>query len=143
MQMIQPIKNLGDSQTDHPEGLRYLRSVAKKNAKTLENQLDLLKSNQNIGICLGSKTDSKHVCLDDTSPTSSLRRNLLVRGSPFTQNDGNRENYEDNSDSYKQGVECWISGTHHEIDENHGNPGCKPRVPQITGLEIADLLSAN
>ena len=24
-------------------------------------------------------------------------------------------------------------------DENHGNPGCKPRVPQTTGLEIPDL----
>ena len=34
-------KNLGDSQTDHREGLRHLRSVAKRNAKTLKNQLDL------------------------------------------------------------------------------------------------------
>ena len=51
------------------------------------------------------------------------------------------ENDEDNSDSYKQGVECWIRGNHgnHENDENHENPGCKPRVPQTTGLEIPDL----
>ena len=56
----------------------------------------------------------------------------------FHENDGNHENDEDNSDSYKQGVECWIRGNHgnHENDENHGNPGCKPRVPQTTGLEI-------
>ena len=63
----------------------------------------------------------------------------------FHENDGNHENDEndeDNSDSYKQGVECWIRGNHgnHENDENHENPGCKPRVPQTTGLEITDLL---
>ena len=62
----------------------------------------------------------------------------------FHENDGNRENDEndeDNSDSYKQGVECWIGGNHgdHENDENHENPGCKPRVPQTTGLEKPDL----
>ena len=62
----------------------------------------------------------------------------------FHENDGNHENDEndeDNSDSYKQGVECWIRGNHgnHENDENHGNPGCKPRVPQTTGLEIPDF----
>ena len=55
----------------------------------------------------------------------------------FHENDGNHENDEndeDNSDSYKQGVECWIRGNHgnHENDENHENPGCKPRVPQTT-----------
>ena len=48
----------------------------------------------------------------------------------FHENDGNHENDEndeDNSDSYKQGVECWIRRNHgnHENDENHGNPGCK------------------
>ena len=44
------------------------------------------------------------------------------------ENDGNHENDENDSDSYKQGVECWIGGNHgnHENDENHGNPGCKP-----------------
>ena len=56
----------------------------------------------------------------------------------FHENDRNQENDEndeDNSDSYKQEVECWISGNHvnHGNDENHGNPGCKPRVPQTTG----------
>ena len=38
----------------------------------------------------------------------------------FHENDGNHENDEndeDNSDSYKQGVECWIRGNH----GNHGN----------------------
>ena len=40
-------------------------------------------------------------------------------------------------DSYKQGVECRINGNHVN-DENHGNPGCKPWVPQTTGLEIPD-----
>ena len=56
----------------------------------------------------------------------------------FHEKDGNHENDEDNSDSYKQGVECWSRGNHgnHENDENHENPGCKPRVPQTTGLEI-------
>ena len=62
----------------------------------------------------------------------------------FHENDGNHENDEndeDNSDSYKQGVECWIRGNHgnHENDENHENPGCKPRVPQTTGLEIPEI----
>ena len=61
----------------------------------------------------------------------------------FHENDGNHENDEndeDNSDSYKQGVECWIRGNHghHGNDENHRNPGCKPRVPQTTGLEIPE-----
>ena len=46
------------------------------------------------------------------------------------ENDGNHENDENdkcNSDSYKQGVECWIHGNHgnHGNSENHGNPGCK------------------
>ena len=64
----------------------------------------------------------------------------------FHENNGNHENDEndeDNSDSYKQGVECWIRRNHgnHENDENHGNPGCKPRVPQSTGLEIPDFFS--
>ena len=64
----------------------------------------------------------------------------------FHENDGNHENDEndeDNSDSYKQGVECWIRGNHgnHENGENHENPGCKPRVPQTTGLEIPDKKS--
>ena len=56
------------------------------------------------------------------------------------ENDGNYENDEDdedNSDSYKQGVECWISGNHGH-DTNHRNPGCKPCVPLTTGLEIPD-----
>ena len=58
----------------------------------------------------------------------------------FHENDGNYENDEndeDNSDSYIQGAECWIRGNHgnHEYDENHRNPGCKPQVPQTTGLE--------
>ena len=61
----------------------------------------------------------------------------------FHENDGNHENDEDdkdNSDSYKQGVECWIRGNHrnNENDENHGNPGCKPLVPQTTALEIPE-----
>ena len=59
----------------------------------------------------------------------------------FHENDGyhqNDENDEHNSDNYKEGVECWISGSHgnHDNEENHGNPRCKPRVPQTTGLEI-------
>ena len=51
------------------------------------------------------------------------------------RNHGNDENDEDNSDSYKQGVECWIHGNRGN-EENHRNPGCKPRAPQTTGLEI-------
>ena len=62
----------------------------------------------------------------------------------FHENNGNHENDEngeDNSDSYKQGVECLIRGNHgnHENDENHENPGCKPRVPQTIGLEIPEV----
>ena len=62
----------------------------------------------------------------------------------FHENDGNHandENDKDNSDSYKLGVECWIHGNRgsNENYENHWNPGCKPRVPQATGLEIPDF----
>ena len=53
----------------------------------------------------------------------------------FHENDRNHENEENDqhdSDSYEQGVECWISGNHgnHGNDENHWNPGRKPRVPK-------------
>ena len=46
----------------------------------------------------------------------------------FYENDGHHENDkndEDDSDSYKQGVECWVNGNHgnQANDENHG-----PRV---------------
>ena len=65
----------------------------------------------------------------------------------FHENDGNHENHEndeDHSDSYEQGVECWIRGNHGNDgnDENHENPGCKPRVPQTTGLEIPEIQGA-
>ena len=77
IQKTQPKKNLGASQTDHREGLRHPRSVAKRNAKTLKNRVDLGETqSKNSWEKSGSKTDRKHVCLDDTSPTSSLRRNL-------------------------------------------------------------------
>ena len=57
----------------------------------------------------------------------------------FHENDGNHENDEndeDNSDSYTQGVECWIRGNHgnHENNENHENPGCKPEVSPNHGF---------
>ena len=55
----------------------------------------------------------------------------------FHEKDGNHENDEDNSDSYKEGVECWIRGNHGN-DENHGNLGCKPRVPQTMASEMPD-----
>ena len=60
------------------------------------------------------------------------------------ENDGNHENDEndeDNSDSYKQGVECWIRGNHgnHENDEKHENPGANHGVPQTIGLEIPEF----
>ena len=43
----------------------------------------------------------------------------------FHENDRNHENDEDDSDRYRQGVECWMGGNHgnHGNDENHGNPG--------------------
>ena len=53
----------------------------------------------------------------------------------FHANDGNHENDEDNSDSYKQGFECWKSEKHGTTKmtkptrirgANHGFP--KPRV---------------
>ena len=53
----------------------------------------------------------------------------------------NGENDEDNSDSYKQGVECWIGRNHGNDTKNTeirgANHGC--RVPQTTGLEIPDF----
>ena len=62
----------------------------------------------------------------------------------FHEDDENHENDEKdehNRDSYKQGVECWICGNHgnHKNYESHGNPGCKPRVSQTTGLEILEI----
>ena len=59
--------------------------------------------------------------------------NLVCMRVAFHENDGhhgNGENDEDNSNSDKQGVECWSGNHGHGNDENHGNPGCKPRVPQ-------------
>ena len=75
-------------------------------------------------------------------PLKKCPTNLwLACGSRFTKNNGNHENDEDNSDKYKQGVECWISGNHgnHGNDKDHGNPGCKPQVPQTTGYKTALL----
>ena len=62
----------------------------------------------------------------------------------FRENDGNHENEEndkDNSDSYKQGVECWIRGSHenHGNDKNHGNPGCKPG-PHLNPVKINPVI---
>ena len=57
---------------------------------------------------------------------------------------GNRKNRCDNHfgalSSYKQGVECWMSGNHrnHGNDENHGNPGCKPQVPETMNLKLPE-----
>ena len=70
-------------------------------------------------------------------------------GSPFTKTTEitkTTKKDEGSSESYKQGVERWIRGNHgnHGNDENDRNPGCKPRVPQTTGLEIPvyfDLLN--
>ena len=52
---------------------------------------------------------------------------------------------EDNSDSYKQGVQCWIRGDYgnHGNGENHGNPRCKPRVPQTTASLSAPKVLLN
>ena len=66
----------------------------------------------------------------------------------FHENDRNHEsdeNDEDNSDSYKQGAECWMSGNHgdHRNDENHWNLGCKPPVPQTTGIEIPEMFQSS
>ena len=74
-------------------------------------------------------------------PLSGISKPMRVAFHENDRNHENDENDEDNSDSYKQGVECWIRGSHgnHENDENHGNPVCKPRVPQTTGLEIPDF----
>ena len=61
----------------------------------------------------------------------------------FQENDGNHENHEndeDNSNSYKQEVECWIHGNHGNLenDENYESPGCKPQVPHTTSLEMPE-----
>ena len=62
----------------------------------------------------------------------------------FHENDGNHENDEndeDNSDSYKEGVECWIRGKSRKPRKwrKPTQSGCKPRVPQTTGLQIPDI----
>ena len=70
-------------------------------------------------------------------PTCGLRRVA------FHEDDGNPENDENNPSGYKQRAENWICGNH-ENDENHGNPWCKPRVPQTTtGLEIPNKSHVN
>ena len=62
---------------------------------------------------------------------------MVCRWVAFHEND---KNDEDNSDSYKWGVECRISGNYanHLHVENCWNSGCKPLVPQTTGLERPD-----
>ena len=78
----------------------------------------------------------------DGGPGSGISKPMVCMQGGFHENDGNPENDEDNSDSYKEGVECWISGGNHRNhghDQNHGNPGCKPRVPKKAGLEYPAL----
>ena len=53
-------------------------------------------------------------------PFTDPRNPMVCMPVAFHENDGNHENKgndADNSDSYKQGAECWISGSH----GNHGN----------------------
>ena len=60
---------------------------------------------------------------------------MVCMRAAFHQDDRNHENDksdEDNSDSYQQGV-----------DKDHGNAGCKPQVPQTTGLEIPESSGAS
>ena len=81
----------------------------------------------------------KHLVIDMSFFTVSFSR-----FAPSRESNGNQENDkkdEADSDSYKQGVECWICGNHgnHGNDENHGKPGCRPRVPQTTGLETPEV----
>ena len=62
-QMTQPRKSPGDSQTVHPEGLRYLRSVARRNFQTLTNQTGIVEIlSRKVGEKTQAlKTDSKHL----------------------------------------------------------------------------------
>ena len=67
-------------------------------------------------------------------------KHMVCMRVPFHENDGNHENDEDHSDSYKQGGgEFRISGNHgnHRNGENNGDPGCKPQVHQTTGLQTS------
>ena len=66
---------------------------------------------------------------------------MVACWSPFTTTMERHGNDEDNSDSYKGGVECWIRNNHanHGNDDNHGNPGWKPGVPQTMGLEMPEI----
>ena len=41
---------------------------------------------------------------------SGISKPMVCMPVAFHENDGNHENDEDNSDSHKQGVECWIHG---------------------------------
>ena len=56
----------------------------------------------------------------------------------FHENDGNHENDEDNSHSYKQGAECWISENHATTQktETTGIWGTNHEFPKTTSLEI-------
>ena len=83
MQMIRPKINLGDSQTDQSRRPQVPEICCKEKCQNFEEPTGLVEiQSKKIGKCPGSKTDSKHVCLDDTSPTSSLRRNLLSKIRP-------------------------------------------------------------
>ena len=56
----------------------------------------------------------------------------------FHENNRNHENDENNSDSCKQGVECWINGNpgNHGMTKTAEIQGCKQWLPQVAGLEI-------
>ena len=103
----------------HPVRWRSQRiSIPKRRSKNLKTQ------KQDVSISTRISGISKPIVCQ----TYGLHVGRLSRNG----NRENDENAEDNSDSYKQGVECWIRGNHrnHRNDENHGNPGCKPGVPQ-------------
>ena len=63
---------------------------------------------------------------------SALWTGWRTASNPENSNHEDDENNDDNSDSYKQGVECWISRNHRNYgnDENHRNPGGKPLPPK-------------
>ena len=73
--------------------------------------------------CLLLASLSKH--FSGISIPVGFAKPIGLESRSFHENDGNRENDEDNSDSDSKGIGCWRSENHgnHGNDENHGNLG--------------------
>ena len=90
---------------------------------------------------LGKKGISKEACVKFEHFPALLNpwfqcQTYGLRAGEISRNDGNHENTEndeDNSDSYKQGIECWISGNHRQTERQDEREEGKDGRPAATG----------